>query len=324
MITPVLTFATTIGCIVKNNLIPVFIDSESCNRFIIDVEKIEEQITPKTKAMCIPDLMGNMPNWKKISDLAKKYNLLVLEDSADILGGEYDEKPTGYYSDISITSFYGMHMINCAGNGGMITTSNQKFYEKCMLLRSWGRSSSLFKDSESIENRFNVYLDNIRYDAKFIFEKVGYMMEPSELGSAFGLEQLKKLQSTLNKRDLVAKKHLNFFSKYKDWFHLPQMSDNCKSYWFAFPLIVKPKAPFDRTEMQIFLEKRNIQTRVIFTGNAIRQPAFKNIKKVVSKDGYPIADEIMKNGILLACHHGLSEEMLDHLYTSLEEFLQKF
>ena len=149
-------------------------------------------------------------------------------------------------------------------------------------------------------------------------------MEPSELGSAFGLEQLKKLQSTLNKRDLVAKKHLNFFSKYKDWFHLPQMSDNCKSYWFAFPLIVKPKAPFDRTEMQIFLEKRNIQTRVIFTGNAIRQPAFKNIKKVVSKDGYPIADEIMKNGILLACHHGLSEEMLDHLYTSLEEFLQKF
>ena len=211
VITPVLTFATTIGCIVKNNLIPVFIDSESCNRFIIDVEKIEEQITPKTKAMCIPDLMGNMPNWKKISDLAKKYNLLVLEDSADILGGEYDEKPTGYYSDISITSFYGMHMINCAGNGGMITTSNQKFYEKCMLLRSWGRSSSLFKDSESIENRFNVYLDNIRYDAKFIFEKVGYMMEPSELGSAFGLEQLKKLQSTLNKRDLVAKKHLNFF-----------------------------------------------------------------------------------------------------------------
>ena len=324
VITPVLTFATTIGCIVKNNLIPVFIDSESCNRFIIDVEKIEEQITPKTKAMCIPDLMGNMPNWKKINDLAKKYNLLVLEDSADILGGEYDGKPTGYYSDISITSFYGMHMINCAGNGGMITTSNQKFYEKCMLLRSWGRSSSLFKDSESIENRFNVYLDNIRYDAKFIFEKVGYMMEPSELGSAFGLEQLKKLQSTLNKRDLVAKKHLNFFSKYKDWFHLPQMSDNCKSYWFAFPLIVKPKAPFDRTEMQIFLEKRNIQTRVIFTGNAIRQPAFKNIKKVVSKDGYPIADEIMKNGILLACHHGLSEEMLDHLYNSLEEFLQKF
>lgn len=324
VITPVLTFATTIGCIVKNNLIPVFIDSESCNKFIINVDKIEEQITPKTRAMCIPDLMGNMPNWEKIQELAKKYNLLILEDSADILGGKYKNKPTGNYSDISITSFYGMHMINCAGNGGMITTSNKKFYEKCMLLRSWGRSSSLFSDGESIENRFNVYLDNIRYDAKFIFEKVGYMMEPSELGSAFGLEQLKKLENTLNKRDLVAKSHLNFFSKYTNWFHLPEMDSNCSSYWFAFPLIVKPEAPFDRTEMQIFLENRNIQTRVIFTGNALRQPAFKDIKKIVSKDGYPVADEIMKNGILLACHHGLTEDMMEHLYKSLKEFLDKF
>ena len=102
------------------------------------------------------------------------------------------------------------------------------------------------------------------------------------------------------------------------------MEENCKSYWFAFPLIVKPEAPFNRTDMQIFLEKRNIQTRVIFTGNALRQPAFKNIKKVVAKGGYPIADEIMKNGILLACHHGLTEDMQEHLYASLKEFFNKF
>lgn len=324
VITPVLTFATTIGCIVKNNLVPVFVDSESCNKFIIDVNKIEELISPNTKAMCIPDLMGNMPNWIKIRELADKYNLLILEDSADILGGQFNNKPTGFYSDISITSFYGMHMINCAGNGGMITTSNKNFYEKCMLLRSWGRSSSLFSESEKIENRFNVYLDNIRYDAKFIFEKIGYMMEPSELGSAFGLEQLKKLQNTLKKRNEVAKNHINFFSNYENWFHLPIMEKNCKSYWFAFPLIIKTEAPFNRTDMQIFLEKKNIQTRVIFTGNALRQPAFKNIKRIEAKEGYPIADEIMKNGILLACHHGLSEEMLDHLYKSLKEFLTKF
>ena len=96
VITPVLTFATTIGCIVKNNLIPVFVDSESCSKFIIDVNKIEELITPRTKAMCIPDLMGNMPNWLKIRELANKYNLLILEDSADILGGKFNNKPTGF------------------------------------------------------------------------------------------------------------------------------------------------------------------------------------------------------------------------------------
>jgi CDP-4-dehydro-6-deoxyglucose reductase, E1 len=324
VITPVLTFATTIGCIVKNNLIPVFIDSETCNKFIINVDKIEEMITPRTKAMCIPNLMGNMPNWEKLRALADKYELLILEDSADILGGKYNNKPTGYFSDISITSFYGMHMINCAGNGGMITTNNKKFYDECMLLRSWGRSSSLFTDSESIEKRFDVHLDDIRYDAKFIFEKVGYMMEPSELGSAFGLEQLKKLDKTLKKRDFAAKSHIKFFSKYEEWFHLPEMDKNCSSYWFAFPLILKPEAPFTRTDMQIFLEKKNIQTRVIFTGNALRQPAFKNIKKIETKEGYPVADDVMKNGILLASHHGLNEEMYNHLYKSLLEFFNKF
>ena len=324
VITPVLTFATTIACIVKNSLIPIFIDSESSSKFTIDVDKIEEQITPKTKAMCIPNLMGNMPDWERLKNIAKKYNLLVLEDSADILGGSYNNKPTGQYSDISITSFYGMHMINCAGNGGMITTNNEKLYKECMLLRSWGRSSSLFNDSEKIENRFNVYLDNIQYDAKFIFEKVGYMMEPSELGSAFGLVQLNKLDKILEKRKIAADKHFEYFKKYKHWFELPIMNEKANSYWFAFPLIVKEKAPFNRTDMQIFLEKRNIQTRVIFTGNALRQPAFKNIDKKVSKDGYPVADRVMSNGILLACHHGLNDQMFEHLYSSLDIFFKEY
>ena len=324
VITPVLTFATTVGCIVKNNLVPVFVDSESSSKFVIDANKIERMITKKTKAMCIPNLMGNMPDWEKIKKISKKYNLLILEDSADVLGAKFNNKPTGKYADISITSFYGMHMINCAGNGGMITTSNKKFFEESKLLRSWGRSSSLFKESEKIENRFNVFLDNIRYDAKFIFEKVGYMLEPSELGSSFGLVQLKKLSKTLSIRKKAANRHIKFFKNYTKWFELPEMNSKCKSYWFAFPLIVRPKAPFNRTELQIFLEKRNIQTRVIFTGNILRQPGFKNIKKRISPEGYPVADRVMKNGILLACHHGLTEKMFEHLYSSLTEFLKKY
>jgi len=324
VITPVLTFATTVGCILKNNLVPAFVDSESSSKFVIDANKIEKMITKKTRAMCIPNLMGNMPDWIKIKNIAKKYNLLILEDSADVLGAKFNNQPTGKYADISITSFYGMHMINCAGNGGMITTSNKKFFEQSKLLRSWGRSSSLFKDSEKIENRFNIFLDKIRYDAKFIFNKVGYMLEPSELGSAFGLVQLKKLSKTLNIRKKAANRHIKFFKKYSHWFELPEMNPKCKSYWFAFPLIVKDNAPFNRTDLQIFLEKRNIQTRVIFTGNILRQPGFKNIKKKVTLEGYPVADKVMKNGILLACHHGLTEKMFDHLYNSLNIFFKKF
>ena len=154
-------------------------------------------INKRTKAICIPNLMGNYPNWEKIQEIAKKNNLLILEDSADIIGSKYKNKKPGYYSDITISSFYVMHIINCAGNGGFICTNNSKYAKKISLLRSWGRSSSLFADSENIENRFNVAIDNIEYDAKFIFEEIGYNLEPSEIGSAFGLEQYKKLRKII-------------------------------------------------------------------------------------------------------------------------------
>ncbi len=324
VITPVLTFATTIGCIVKNDLVPAFVDSESSNKFIIDVSKIEKMINKNTKAMCIPNLMGNMPNWEEIKNLADKYNLKILEDSADVIGANFNNKKSNHYSDICITSFYGMHMINCAGNGGMLVTSNEKYRDQARLLRSWGRSSSLFQDSEKIENRFNVYLDNIQYDAKFIFEKIGYMLEPSELGSAFGLVQLKKLDKILKKRKDVELSHLKFFKKYEKWIELPEMTQNANSFWFAFPMIIKEEAPFSRTDLQIFFEKKNIQTRVIFTGNSLRQPAFKNITKKIDPDGYPVADRVMSRGILIACHHGINDTMLNHIYETFEEFSKKY
>ena len=324
VITPALTFATTVGCIVKNKLIPAFVDSESSDKFIINVNKIEEMITSKTKAMCIPNLMGNMPDWMLIKNIAEKHNLLILEDSADLIGTNYNHKLSGEYSDITISSFYGAHMITCAGNGGIAVTSNKKYSEKLKLLRSWGRSSSIFDDSESIKNRFNVYLDNIQYDAKFIFEKVGYMLEPSEIGCAYGLEQLKKLETFTKRRDEVTKKHLDFFSKYNEFFELPKMNENANSSWFAFPLIVKENAPFTRTDLQIYLEERNIQTRVIFTGNIIRQPAFKGIEKKISNNGYPVADRVMSRGFLLGNHHGLTEEMINHVHDSVETFIKKY
>ena len=324
VITPALTFATTVGCIVKNKLIPAFVDSESSDKFIINVNKIEEMITSKTKAMCIPNLMGNMPDWMLIKNIAEKHNLLILEDSADLIGTNYNNKLSGEYSDITISSFYGAHMITCAGNGGIAVTSNKKYSEKLKLLRSWGRSSSIFDDSESIKNRFNVYLDNIQYDAKFIFEEVGYMLEPSEIGSAYGLEQLKKLETFTKRRDEVTKKHLDFFGKYNEFFELPKMNENANSSWFAFPLIVKENAPFTRTDLQIYLEERNIQTRVIFTGNIIRQPAFKGIEKKISNNGYPVADRVMSRGFLLGNHHGLTEEMINHVHDSVETFIKKY
>lgn len=320
VITPALTFSTTVAPLVKNGLIPVFVDVAE-GTYNTDVDKIEALITPNTKAMMIPNLLGNLPDWQKLRLLADKYNLLLIEDSADTLGAMINNKPSGHLTDISTTSFYGSHVINCAGNGGMLCVNNKIQMERTKLLRSWGRSSSLFVESEAIENRFNIELEGIRYDAKFIFEALGYNLEPSEMGAAFGLVQLDKLDHNITLREKWFAKHLAFFTQYPEWFILPKQLPNSRTGWLAFALTIKPTAPFTRTELQIFLEKRNIQTRTIFTGNILRQPGFKNIPHKTDPRGYPNADAVMQGGILLGCHHGLTDEMVDHIHESLENYL---
>ncbi len=321
IITPALTFSTTVSYIIRNKLIPVFLDVKK-NTYCLDIDKIGKAITKKTKAVVIPHLIGNLVNLKKIYKFLKKKNIIIIEDSSDTLGATLNGEKIGKYSDISITSFYGSHIINCAGNGGIVCFNNRKQYIEAKLLRSWGRSSSLFdENSEKIENRFNIKLKGIRYDKKFVFEKIGHNLEPSEIGAAFGLEQLKKLNSNLKIRQKNFSKHLDFFKKYTDFFDLPEQLKNSKTGWLAFPFTVKETAPFNRTELQIFLEKKNIQTRVVFTGNIIKQPGFANVKMKTSIYGYPEADYVMKNGILIACHQGLNNKMMRHIHYSIENFL---
>ena len=323
VITPALTFATTVACLVKNNLVPAFVDVAE-GTYCIDVAKIENLITDKTTAMCIPNLIGNIAQWDQIAELAQQYNLKLIEDSADTLGGQLNGKSSGYYADISITSFYGSHVINCAGNGGILCVNSAEYAKKAKLLRSWGRSSSLFIESENIENRFNVQIEEIEYDAKFVFEAIGYNFEPSEMGAAFGLVQLDKLQENINTRIQNFNIQFDFFKKYEDWFILPKQTPNSVTGWLAFPLTLGEDAPFTRRDMQIFLEQRNIQTRVVFTGNITRQPGFKTIAKRITNEGYPQADKVMQGGVLLACHHGLTPEMLVHVHTSFEEFAKQY
>jgi CDP-4-dehydro-6-deoxyglucose reductase, E1 len=324
VITPTLTFGTTIGCLLKNNLIPVFIDVEPLT-YCIDVSSIEKVITEKTVAILAPNLMGNLCDWPRIREIADKYNLVVIEDSADTLGATINGKNSGYYSDMSITSFYGSHIINCAGNGGALALNDKKIIEKAKLLRSWGRSSSLYDEkSESIENRFNVDLDGIEYDAKFVFETSGYNLEGNEVGAAFGLAQLEKLEDNIITRQENFKLQTNFFQKHNQFFLNPQETKNINTAWLAFPVLIKEDAPFTRKELQIYLEKRNIQTRVVFTGNILRQPMMKNQIYKALDAGYPNSDSVMKRGMLLPVHHGLTTKMLQRLHNTIDEFVGEF
>jgi CDP-6-deoxy-D-xylo-4-hexulose-3-dehydrase len=321
VITPALTFSTTVAPQVKNGLVPSFVDVGE-GTYNIDSALIEEMVTPTTRAVMIPSLIGNMPDWDAIRGIADKHSLLVIEDSADTLGGTLRARSTGCRSDASTTSFYGSHVINCAGNGGMLCLNNDEFATRAKLLRSWGRSSSLFVESEKIENRFNVNLEGIPYDAKFVFSAIGYNFEPSEIGAAFGLVQLDHLEQNIDIRNRNFAAHLKFFGKYEEYLVLPKQQPESRTGWLAFPLTIRSGAPFTRREFQIYFEERNIQTRTVFTGNILRQPGFAGINCRKNKAGYPNADQVMRGGVLLGCHHGLKQNQLDHIHETFRQFLQ--
>jgi CDP-4-dehydro-6-deoxyglucose reductase, E1 len=322
VITPALTFATTVATQVQAGLTPSFVDADPATLNII-VEQVEEMITPRTKAIVCPNLMGNIPDWDALRTLADDHGLLVLEDSADTLGAMLHGRPTGERADITTTSFYGAHIINCAGNGGLVATDSEALESAIRILRGWGRRSSVLSESESINARFGVEIDGIPYDAKFIFDTIGYNFEPSEIGAAFGLVQYDRLPTFVQMRKANFERHLAFFSRYEEFFILPKTLPGADVTWYAFPLAVRPGAPFSRTELQIFLEERDIQTRPIFAGNILRQPGFKGIARRERTGGYPGADLATRGGIVIGCHQGLTEAQMAHVHQSAEDFLAR-
>ena len=210
VITPTLTFSTTVAPIYQLGLIPNFVDVE-INKFIINVEKIEKSINKKTKAIIIPNLLGNITDYKKIMKIAKKHSLKVIEDSADTIGYSVNKKNFGKFSDISTTSFYASHIVTGAGFGGMVCFNDKKLYEEAKILRGWGRSSATFNESEDIKKRFSAKVSGIQYDGKYIFLRMGYNFLPSEISAAFGLEQLKKLKKNIKGENnpFFGRKHSN-------------------------------------------------------------------------------------------------------------------
>ena len=323
VITPCLNFGTAISSLMHYGIHPIFVDIDIAT-LQINIDDLKKKISKKTKALLIPNLIGNIPDWKKIYNLAKKKNLKIIEDSADTLGASIKNKSTGKYSDISITSFYGSHVISCAGNGGMLLTDNKNFFERAKVLRSWGRMSTLIKDSENINKRLNIKLKGVAYDKKFVFSESGYNFEPSEIGAAFGLVQLKRFKNFSHIRNKNFFLHKNFFNKFKTYFITPQILDGVKTNFLAYPIIIKKNKKFNRKKLQVFLEKKNIQTRPIFSGNILRHPAFVSLISKKNKiDSFPNSDYIMKNGLLIGCHQGLNKKKINYIHQNIRKFLEK-
>ena len=315
VITPSLTFSTTVAPIVQAGLVPLFLDID-LNTLQIDAEKLDEIDTSNVSAIMVPNLIGNLADWGTIGKFAVNNGILSVEDSADTIGYEVDFG-IREWADITTTSFYASHVVTGAGFGGMATFSNKKHYDLARSYRGWGRRSSQYGETEDFERRFNCEVDGIQYDDKYVFDDLGFNFIPSDISAAFGLIQLEQLSSNIKKR-------MHNFDYLKSALEPTQNFTTFGTYpgvktgWLAFPLMLSAELDGKRSLMQEFLEKAGIQTRTIFTGNIIRQPVAKKFHWEQHGE-MTNADKVMKNGILVGCHDGMSKQQLDYIIGKLFE-----
>lgn len=320
VITSPLTFSTDVSPVVRAGLVPVFVDVEP-DTYNVDVTKIEEMVSDKTKALLIPNLAGNAPGWDAIREIADRHRLKVIEDSCDALGTTLRGTPTGLRSDLTVTSFAMAHIITCAGNGGMVTLDDERLRDKGLMLRRWGRRSEPHLFGSNGQGRvFREDLDGVAYDNDFIFDVLPWNFEPSELGAAFGLRQLDKLDHNFARRAEIFQAYSAAFGSYPTLFSLPRQLAEFHTAWLCYPVVVKADAGFTRGDLQEWLEAAGIDTRTVWSGNVTRHPMMRGVEYRQPPGGLPVADEVFERGMSLGMSHGTTAEELAHVVSSIHAF----
>ena len=323
VVTSALTFSTDVAPLVRAGLIPVFVDAAP-GTFCVNESRIEEMITSRTGALLFPNLIGNTPDWDIIRAIADRHGLPVIEDSCDTLGPVLRGRPTGERSTFTVTSFANSHVITCAGGGGMLTLDDDSLRDRAVMMRRWGRRSELnFFGTRRRDRNFWEDLDGINYDNQFIFDELAWNFEPSEIGAAFGLEQLKKLDSNIARRRRHFARYNEFFGAHADVFDLPRQLPELETVWLGYPLVIKKGAGFTRPDLQMHLDGSGIDTRTIWTGNVTRQPMLRGVPVVKPADGLPVADEVMERGVLLPLSHAIDDPTLEYVIDTVSAFLKR-
>ncbi len=299
IITPALTFSTTLAPILQLGYKPKFIDSD-LRAYVPSVDSIINAVTEKTKVIMVPNLIGNKPDWSLLKQELKKIgrnDIITIEDSADTITNTPD-------SDISTTSFYASHIITAGGMGGMVMFNKEKYLKRALMFRDWGRIGD---NSEDIHKRFSYDVDGIPYDYKFLYGVLGYNMKCNEMSAAFGLVQFERFEDYRHVRRKNIERYMERLANNKNIL-LPD--DSIKPNWLAIPLQTE-----DRLALLTFLEEKNIQTRVTFAGNVTRHPAYRDYL-----EPFKNADLVMENGFLLGAHHGMSTDDVDYVCDQINSF----
>lgn len=323
IITVAAGFPTTVNPIIQNKGKPVFIDIdlETRNAF---PSMIIKALSKKTKAIILAHTLGNPFDIKKISKIAKDFNLWLIEDCCDSLGSTYNNKPVGTFGDMATFSFYPAHQITM-GEGGAVITNNPLIHKNIRQFRDWGRDCwcETGKDN-TCGKRFNWKLGHLPlgYDHKYIYSKIGYNLKITDIQAAIGLAQLKKLPQFIKKRKVNFQAFYNFFLQYKEYFILPKWENESDPSWFGFMVVIRNNAPFSRLEIVNYLESEKIGTRSLFGGNLLLHPAYQDIlsRTVGNLEN---SNKITNDGFWIGVYPGITSEMRKYIINKIKLFIEK-
>lgn len=322
VITVAAGFPTTVAPIIQNGAIPVFIDVD-LGTYNILAERIEAAITPKTKAIMIAHTMGNPFDLNTVLSVAEKHQLWVIEDNCDALGAEYNGKLTGTHGHIGTSSFYPPHHMTM-GEGGAVYTNDVQLKLILESFRDWGRDCWCPSGcDDTCKKRFGWQLGSLPlgYDHKYTYSHIGYNLRVTEMQAAIGVEQLQKVPSFVEARIKNFKRLLDGLLDLNDYFILPKATLNSNPSWFGFILTIRDSVKFSRNSIVTFLEQNRIQTRMLFAGNLIRQPAFANVNYRVVGD-LTNTDKILHDTFLIGVYPGLTDIQIDYMISKIHEFVR--
>jgi CDP-4-dehydro-6-deoxyglucose reductase, E1 len=327
VITVAAGFPTTVGPIIQNGLVPVFVDI-SLPSYNADTAQIEMAVTEKTRAIVLAHTLGNPFNIDKIREITDKYGLWLIEDCCDALGSMYRERKVGQFGDIATFSFYPAHHITM-GEGGCVATDNDTLKTVLRSLRDWGRDCWCDPGSDNTcGRRFDGRFGDLPagYDHKYVYSHFGYNLKITDMQAAVGLAQIKKLPLFIERRKRNWQTLREGLSGLSDFFILPEPEPDSDPSWFGFLLTVGEGAGFTREQLVRHLESKRIQTRMLFAGNMVKQPCFDEMRKAGA--GFRVAgdlavtDNVMNNTFWIGVYPGLTEEMVSYMIDSIKEFAE--
>jgi CDP-6-deoxy-D-xylo-4-hexulose-3-dehydrase len=307
VITPALTWATTVFPIAQLGLVPVLVDVE-LETYNMDIQAVAPALTSKTSAIMPVHLLG-----RPAIIPTPKFRIAIIEDACEAHGAEWGGRKAGSFGDVGTFSLNFSHHISTI-EGGMVVTSDDRIADTCRSVRSFGWTREM-ADKAGIAQQYPAI------DPRFLFAHAGYNFKPTELAGAMGIHQMSRLEPGIAARRQTAAYWNETLSPYKDWLMLPQEQLNTRHVWFAYPICVKAGAPFTAEQLKIYLESKNVETRPIEAGNIALQPAMKELKYRVSGT-LDNATYLHHNAFFIGCHPGVGAMEREAVAGYLREFME--